>query len=305
MPFSSPNTFNAFDYLCFTIIPTDFIAIKMIVTLNRLAVIGESGESKMNLTSVLITSIFLYSAFRYLDVWSTKICLEKLDPRLHEVNPIAAPLFHKLGFNKTMIIMWIPFAVAIGAADAFVITPLIGIPILWLFFGLFHVLAGINNLQVHARVKQFGAETIEEDTKQLIRKLKSLSKINKIKYLVQMNILNLFFALYGIIALILFFQLLPAIDISFKTPIPALLFLTPIIMIIDFICFFPTMAFGTLLISLRQLSIDIGPVDPIEKSHNLTISVDFLEYLVNEAHEKGANCIQIPYQELKQEGGDK
>jgi hypothetical protein len=236
-------------------------------------------------------------------MWSTKLCLEKLDPTLHEVNPIAAPLFHKLGFNKTMIILWIPTALFIGIADTFFVAPILGIPILWLFFGLFHLFATANNLQVYSRVKEFGPEAIEENTRQLIRTLKSLSKFKKIIYLLQTNVVNLFFALYGIVTLVLFWRLIPVINISLKAPIPTLLLLAPVVMIIDFIIFFPTMAFGSLIISLRHMSADVGPVDPPGSVQDLTVSVEFLESLVNEAHQKGANCIQFPYDKLTEEEG--
>jgi hypothetical protein len=260
------------------------------------------GAQKMNLIDVFITSIFLYSAFRYVDVLSTKICLAKLDPKLHEVNPIAAPLFHKLGFNKTMVILWIPFALVIGIADTLVVAPVIGIPILWLFFGLFHLLAAVNNFQVYSHVKLFGAEAIEENTKHLIQTLKSLSKFKKITFLLQINLLNVFFALYGIVSLVLFSMLLGSLSISLKAPIPVLLLLAPVIMILDFIVFFPTMAFGSLIISLRRLSVDVEQVDPPGNEQALTVSIEFLENLVNEAHQKGANCVQFPYNKMVQGG---
>jgi len=257
----------------------------------------------MNMIDVFGASVVLYSIFRYFDVKSTKLCLAKLDPTLHEVNPIAAPLFRKMSFDKAMVLMWIPTALAIGLADTFIVAPIVGIPILWLFFGLFHVFATANNLQVYSRVKQFGAETIEEDTKQLMRKLKSLSKFKRITYLSQMNGLNLFFSLYGIVTLLLFWRLFPLVNVTFRAPIPVLFLLAPIIMIVDFIAFFPTMTFGSLLISLRRIPPDAKLDDLSQNSRDLTVSVEFLEYLVDEAHQKGANCVQIPYDKLTQEEG--
>jgi hypothetical protein len=237
-------------------------------------------------------------------VLSTKLCLERLDPELHEVNPIVAPLITKIGFNKTMLVTWIPSAIAIGFADAFY--PLFGIPAWWLVFGLFHLIATANNIQLYYHTKIYGAEVIEENTMRIITILKSLSTFKKITFLIKTNVLNLFFTVYGIAALLLLSSLLGSLDIYFKTPVPALLVVGPPIMVLDLIMFFPTMIFGSLIISIRRLKINRERVLTQENSNSIIVSVEFIETLLNEAREKGANYIQLPIlAKYKQEEGEK
>jgi hypothetical protein len=256
----------------------------------------------MNSISVFLSTVFLYSAFRLVDVYSTQLCLSKLDPTLHEVNPIAVPLFGKLGFNKTMIVIWIPFAFFIGVADTFFVAPYVGIPVLWLFFGLFHLMAAANNFQLYFHVKLFGADVIEANTKQVILTLKALPRFKKFTFLLKTNLLYIFFSIYGIASLTLFSVLLTSLQISIINSIPTLLLVAPVIMIIDFVYFFPVMAFGSLIISWRRLSIDVEQINLNTNQQNLTVSVDMLERVVDEAHQKGANYVQFPFTEFAQEG---
>lgn len=256
--------------------------------------------------NAFICSVTLYSILRSFDVWSTALCLERLDPELHEVNPIVAPLIKKIGFNKTMVITWIPLAIAIGFADAFWAYPIFGIPVLWLFFGLFHLIAAANNVQLYYHIKIFSAEVVEENARRIITVLKSLSTFKKITFLIKTNILNLFFTVYGIITLLLFSLLLSSLDISFKAPVPILLAVGPPIMVLDLILFFPTMIFGSLIISIRRLKINSEHVLTQENSDSIIVSVEFIETLLNEARERGANYIQLSLlDKYKLKGGEK
>lgn len=207
----------------------------------------------MSLLYLFIASFTLYSILRLFDVLSTKLCLAKLDPKMHEVNPIVAPLIKRIGFNKTMFVTWVPIAAFIGYIDAQFAYPEIGTTIFWLFFGLFHLIACANNLQVYFQIKTFGVEVFENNTRQILRMLKKLSFPKKLIFLMKANFLNLFFAIYGILALALFTILLGSLNIYSTGPIPALLALGPPIMIVDLILFFPIMVFGSLLISFRRL----------------------------------------------------
>lgn len=247
-----------------------------------------------------IASSTLYSVLRLFDVMSTKLCLAKLDPEMHEVNPIVAPLVKRIGFYKTMFVTWLPFAVVIGYIDAEFAYPAIGIPIFWLLFGLFHLIASANNLQVYFQIKTFGAQAIENNTRQTLRMLKKLSFPKKLIFLMKANFLNLFFAIYGIVALTLFMILLGTLNIYSKGPIPTLLALGPPIMIVDLILFFPIMVFGSLLISLRRLRLAdddfvLGGEDSV------TITVELLETVLNEARGNGASCVQFPIRKDSEE----
>lgn len=247
----------------------------------------------MNL-EVWISSFLLYSSLRIFDVESTRLVLAKLDPELHEMNIIAIPLFKKFGFNKTMIITWLVFASGLAFFDAYVFYPQIGFPILWLVFGIFHLLAAASNYQLHFQTGILGAETIEENTKRLIRMLQRLSPFRKVVFLIKWNFLNICLALYGVIALILTYLLLSALNISLRGPIPYLLLLTPPIMMFDLIMFFPTIVFGHLIITRRRLRlINDKDIRSEENRRYLTVSVDCLEKALNEAKTTSADYVQF------------
>lgn len=250
---------------------------------------------------VFVYSLALYSCFRYFDVWSTKLCLDVLDPEMHEVNPIIAPLVKKIGFNKTMIFTWLPFAVSIALIDALYLYPIVGIPILWLLFGLFHIIAAANNIQIHFQTKIFGAEVVEENTRALVRILKELPLLRKFTFLAKMNFLNLFLAFYGVAALTLFGILLSATDISIRHPIPILLAVGPPIMILDLIMFFPIIVFGSIMISFRRLRlVNKKEVRPKENQRYLAVSVECLEDALREAQVSDVDYVQflIPLEDL-------
>jgi len=245
-------------------------------------------------TYAFIYALIGYSLLRYFDVWSTKLCLAKLDPEIHEANPIVASLLKKIGFDKTMLLTWLLFAIPIGLADALYINPVLTFPILWFLFGLFHVMAAANNLQIYFQMKIFGAEVVKENTMRIIGILKGLPFLGKVAFLVKMNFLNVFFAFYTIITLTFLSILLTAIDITIKRPIPVLLALGPPIMILDLIMFFPTIVFGSLMISLRRLrSTKDEDLHLSGNQKNLAVSVVFLEKALHEAQANGADYVQF------------
>jgi len=217
-----------------------------------------------------------------------------LDPEIHEVNPIIASLLKRTDFNKTMLITWLLFAIPIGLADALYIYPVVTFPILWLVFGLFHVMAAANNLQIHFQMKIFGAEVVKENTMRVIKILKGLSFSDKVAFLMKTNFLNIFFALYAIVTLTFLSILLTSIDIVIRHPIPVLLAIGPPIMILDLIMFFPTIALGSLIISLRRLrTTKDEDLHLIGDQKGLAVSVEFLEEALHEARANGANFVQF------------
>lgn len=244
--------------------------------------------------NAFISSFLLYTLLRYFDVVSTGLCLADLDPEMHEVNPIVAPLIKKIGFYKTMLVTWVPFATLTGLMDTLYVYPIVGIPVLWLVFGLFHLIATANNFQLYFQKQIFGTEVIAENTRRIIKMLKGLSTLGKVTFLIKTNFLNLFFTFYGVAALILFQLLLSTMDIYIKGPIPILLVVGPPIMILDLIMFFPILVFGSLIISLRRLRIvNDEDIHWKESPKYLTVSVECLQNVLREAQAGGANCVQF------------
>jgi hypothetical protein len=241
----------------------------------------------------IIYSLIGYSALRYIDVWSTKMCLARLDPQIHEVNPLMTQLLKKMDFNKTMLLTWIVFAVPISVLDTIVVNHVLGLPLLWLLFGIFHVMAAANNLQIHFKMDVFGADVVEENTKRLIIMLKNLSFWGKLVFLAKTNFLNVFFALYSVITLSFFLYLLSSIDVAFKYPIPVLFAATPFILIFDLMMFFPTIVLGSLMISIRRLQNPELDMPPEGDQEGLTVSVELLEKALEEARENDARSIKF------------
>jgi len=244
--------------------------------------------------NIWIASFVLYSLLRIPDVESTRRVLAELDPELHEVNFLIPPLLKKIGFNKTMIVTWLVFATVIASLDAVNVYPVVGFPILWLLFGLFHLLAAANNVQLYFYTMTVGAEAVEENTKRIIATLKKLPFFEKIVFLIRMNFFNLVIAIYGVIALVLFTILLSSTEIYLKGPIPYMLLLGPPIMIIDLIMFFPTLVFGSLIISWRRLKIaNDKEAYPEKNQRYLTISIECLENALNEAKTTSAEYVKF------------
>jgi len=245
-------------------------------------------------SDIFILSFFLYSAFRFFDVESTRIALRELNIEMHEVNFFVVPLTKKFGFNKAMIVTWLLFAIPIGLLDTLYMYPLIGFPPLWLLFGIFHMLAAANNVQVYFQAKEIGADNVERNAKILIRKLRELSAFRKVTYLMKVNFLHLCLTIYGLIALFLFSILLSTMVISFKAPTSFLLIFAPPIMILDLILFFPVLVFGSIVISYRQLKIfDDGDFSSEEIGRYVNIPVDILRTALEEAEKTRAKSIPI------------
>lgn len=241
-----------------------------------------------------------YSAFRYIDVWSTRLATSELNFEMHEVNPFLVPLVKKMGFKKGMIVSWLLFAIPISMVDIIIIYPLIGFPTLWIFFGLFHILAAANNIQVYFRTKAVGKDNVELNTRNLIRELRSLSTLRKIVYLMKLNFFNLCLAIYGLVALALFSMLLSFLVISFREPTSYLLFIVPPVMILDLILFFPVIVFGSIIISYRQLKLfNDRDLSSERNGRYVSISRDILHKALAEADKTGADFIQflIPHED--------
>lgn len=260
-------------------------------------IVGHKTLRRMEMTWVdaFIASSILYNVFRCVDVLSTKFCLSKLDLEMYEVNPIVVFVSKKVGFDKAMLITGVLFTFLIGFADAFWVYPIIGIPLLWLLFGLFHLLAAMNNVQVYFQIRIFGAREIEESISRITDMLKPLPLFQKIIFLIKINIFNFFLTIYGIVALILFSFLFASIaNIQFRTTVPILLVVTPPVMILDLIMFFPTTIFGSLLISMRRLKINKKrPILNEENRKAVLLPIELVETMLNEARERNADYIQV------------
>lgn len=241
-----------------------------------------------------------YSVLRYIDVWSTRLATTELNFEMHEVNPLVVPFVKKMGFKKAMIVTWLLFAIPISIVDIMVVYPLIGFPMLWVMFGLLHILAAANNIQVYFQTKTIGADNVELNTRNLVRKLRSLSTLGKITHLMKLNFFNLCLAIYGLAALTLTSMLLNSLVISFKEPTSFLLVIVPPVMILDLVLFFPVIVFGSIIISYRQLKIfNNKDISSEENGRYVSIPRDVLHKALVEAEKNGADFIQffIPHED--------
>jgi len=247
--------------------------------------------------NVFIYSFALYSLFRLLDTESTRMALKELNLEMHEVNFIAVPLIRKMGFNKAMILTWFIFATLIAAGDALFVSPLVGFPTLCILLGLFQALAAANNVQVYFQTLEIGAENVERSTRNLIRKLRTLSAVGRIVYLMKLNFLHLFLTIFGLTALALFSILLSTLSISLTAPTSYLVLIVPPVMILDLILFFPVMVFGSIVISYRRARILNSNDLSKEDGKYVSIPIDILRTALSEAEKKGAEFAQFSVSE--------
>jgi hypothetical protein len=245
---------------------------------------------------IFLYSFLTYSVMRYVDVHSTKLCLAKLDPQMHEVNPVITRFLKRMSFNKTMILTWILFAIPTAVLDTYFILSIAGFPLLCWIFGIFHLMAAANNYQLHFQIKLFGADTIKENTLRTIKMLEELPLRDKLTYLTKTNFFNIFLAAYSLVALVLLNYWINSVEIAFRFPIPVLLAFGPVIMIADLILFFPATVFGSLIISFRRLKIARENEEKPAEETELTVPVTILEEAIHQAKKEGFDSISIHVQ---------
>jgi len=240
-------------------------------------------------------SLVTYSCFQFLDMWSTKMALSKLDIEKHEINPLLVKLKKRFGFNVSLFLMWALIANSVALFDALLIQSVFGLILLCYFFGLFHLLAVFNNLQIYFEVQFVGAETFEQNTEFLIQELAKQSPLGKIAMLLRLNLFNVFLSIFGVVTLFLSTQLLSVLQFRLTEPISLFLFYFPPMMILVLIMFFPMRVFGMFLIYRRRLGQSKSNNGRAQDNHSPMISlpVSVLESALNNAKANNAEYVQF------------
>jgi hypothetical protein len=247
----------------------------------------------MNAGLAFLYSFAIYSAFQYFDIYSTKRALSKLDVEEHEINPLLVFLEKRFGLNTSFFLMWLFIATTVASVDAFYIQNVLGFPIGCYFFGMFHLLATFNNLQIHFETEFVGADNIQRNTNFLAQELQKRSRLGKTALLVKLNLFNVFVSLFGLFALFLSIRLLSLLQFRFAEPVSFLLFYFPPMMILTLIMFYPIKVFGMFLIS-RRLRASGSPMSDSEKiSRSISVPVDVLETALKDAKTNNASYVQL------------
>lgn len=244
---------------------------------------------------VFLFSFSIYSLFQWVDVYSTRLALSKLNLEMHEINPLLVFIIKKIGFDRTVIVMWLLFATLIGSIDALYVFNILGFPTTCFLFGMFHILAAANNFEINFQTQIVGAESVERNTRFLIQMLKQQSFLGKTSLLIRLNLFKVFVATYGMVALLLLFKLFSSLVVTLKEPVSFLLLYLPPIMILALIMFFPVNAFGTFLISLRRLKLskDDEPNISDDVLQYVSLPVDVLEVALEKAKATNAEYVQF------------
>lgn len=250
---------------------------------------------------VFLFSFSVYTLFQWLDIYSTRFALSKLNLETHEVNPLLVFLTKKFGFDKATMFMWILFASLTGLIDTLWVFKAFGFPIICFLFGMFHAFAAANNFQIYFHTQVVGAKNMERNTRFLIRMLKQRSFLGKIALLIRINLFKVFIAIYGMVSLLLFLRLLVSLQISLIEPVSFLLLYLPPIMIFALIMFFPVNAFGILLISLRRLKLSKDNESNIsfDDFRYVSLPIDILEEALKRAKATNAEYVQFSISDEK------
>lgn len=243
---------------------------------------------------IFAVSFISYSCFRYVDVVSTTYALRHLDMELHEVNPLLVPLAKKTSYRRAMILTWLLFGIPIGLGDAFISYPVLGFAGLCYLFGIFHLLAAANNVQIYFQVQNLGEEKVRQNMLNQIQTLKGLSFKGEIVYLFKMNFFEIFMSAYGFVTLILLSRLFTTLVLSFSGPTSVYLLFIPPIMILDLIWFFPISVLGSIIISRRRLKLIENTKGFSENlRRHVTIPVGILRDAVDKADKAGVDYVQV------------
>jgi hypothetical protein len=252
----------------------------------------------MDVIIAFIYSLGAYTCFQFLDMWSTKVALSQLNLEKHEVNPVLVSLKKRFGINRSLFLMWLVIANSVALIDALIVQEILGFPLLCFFFGMFHVLAVFNNLQIHFEKKLVGVEIFEQNTEFLIQELKKQSLLGKIAMLFRLNLFNIFVSAFGVFALYLSVQLLSVLQISIPGQTSIFLLYFPPLMILVLIMFFPMKVFGMFIVIGRRLSksksespADIKPQEASEPTVSIPVSV--LESALQNAKANNAMYVQF------------
>src|SRR2546422_1132795 len=159
-----------------------------------------------NLTPSIITfvfSFFAYSMLRYLDQSSTKRLARRLDIQKHELNPLLTWLARKWGLDRAFWITYLVFAIGIAMVDVFLNTvATFGFPAAAYLFGLMHVLAAANNLELDYETRGMTKGQIESGTFGFVEELSGLSLRKGLSLLIEKYAFTFIAALLSFIAVV-------------------------------------------------------------------------------------------------------
>lgn len=240
-------------------------------------------------------SLATYSCFQFFDFYSTKLALSKLDVEKHEINPLLVFLNKRIGINASFLIMWLLIANSVAAFDALCIQNLLGFTFACYFFGMFHMLAFFNNLQIHFETQFVGPENFERNTEFLIRELRKRSLFGKVTLLVKLNLFNVFLSAFGLVALILSIQLLNFLQFRLVEPVSAFLLYFPPMMILVLIFFFPFKVLGMFIICSRRLYLSKSSDSDSQDDYvtRVSLPLDILESALKDAKANNAKYVQF------------
>jgi len=248
----------------------------------------------MNGLKIFILSIATYSFLRIPDVYSTKKLSSILDLKLHEINPLVVFLNEKIGFNQTMVITWIIFAPIVGLFD-YLTSTVFNFPIFAAIFGSTHLLAAANNLQIYFKIQIEGPETVQQYTYEMIAKLRKLPRREKIIFLLKNNFYDIFLGLYCFFIIISIYLSDLLQNILFHgLQISQLLINLSLAMAISLLMFFPTVALGLIIISIRRIKFKGIFIE--QKRIYVKIPVKVVELALKKAKKVNAEFISIPIQ---------
>ena len=258
----------------------------------------------MEIITAYFYSLVVYSCFQFFDLRSTKLALSGLELEKHEINPLLVFLNKRVGFKSSSFIMWLLIANLVASFDAFYVNGVFGMPLACFFFGMFHVLAVFNNLEIHFAKQFVGAKAFERNTDMLIEELRKRSSWGKLTLLIKLNLFSVFISVFGIAALFLSIKLLSALQFRLVTPISYFLLYFPPMMILTLILFFPVKVFGMFLICRRRLN-TVHSIDEQQESPSpsIRLEVNVLETALKEAKSNNAQYIQFDLKSPQQEQG--
>jgi hypothetical protein len=229
-------------------------------------------------------SFLFYSLFRSFDQASTKRLAEKIDLQKHEINPLLTRLSKKWGLAWAFRITWVVFAGAIATLDALLNTiGNFGIPALAVLFGSVHLLAAANNIELEYRMKGSSKDQIEGETLRFAQMLSGLDWWSRTKLLTERYAFNFIAAALSLMIYIsiVYSDLIGKLSHSIING--NALYNMGMFELFGFLMFFPTLFFGTILLSRRLVkSYKKGEFGTVITQSN-PMSVDVPAAIIEEA----------------------
>src|SRR5437879_10533978 len=199
-----------------------------------------------------VFSFFAYSMLRYLDQSSTKRLARRLDIQKHEINPLLTWLTRKWGLDKAFWITYFVFAVGIGLIDVTLNTlATFGFPAAAYLFGLLHVLAAANNLELDYDTRGLTKEQIESGTFQFVEELSGLSLKKSLGLLAEKYAFTVIASVLSFIAILSIALGDPVSKLVGRPYLGAVMFQMALVLLFSIPFFYSALMVGLLLWSRR------------------------------------------------------